>query len=64
MFKEESDHDRKEVRCNRCRERGLYWREVRNAYRRVRWILVDEDGNPHNCPKRNTASIDEFEPQS
>ena len=47
----------REVRCNRCGERGLYWEERG----RERFVLVDEEGKAHapHC-KGNVARASEF----
>lgn len=44
----------REVRCNRCRTRGLIWRERGGAWR----LWDDEAGRWHECPP---ASLDEFD---
>lgn len=45
------EDDLHEVRCKYCRERGLYWEEARGEHNRKKWVLVDEDGNIHDCRK-------------
>lgn len=38
-----------EVRCKFCKEHWLYWEEVRGEHNRKKWVLLDEDGNIHDC---------------
>lgn len=43
-FLDEPADPAREVRCARCRERGLYWGRYDG-----RWRLVDEDEVIHKC---------------
>lgn len=43
-FDGSEDDEQEEVRCSRCRERGLYWQLTPSG-----WWLFDEDGAQHFC---------------
>lgn len=50
------------VTCKFCGEDGLMWEEARGLHNRKRWVLVDERGDIHDCPKRpGAAPSDEFD---
>lgn len=45
-----------EVECKFCREAGLYW-----MYDGVSHVLVDDEGERHDCQQREAASADDFD---
>jgi len=47
-----------EVECKFCGIGPLQWEECRGAHNRKKWVLIDEDGNIHDC--RGAATSDEF----
>lgn len=59
---EDEYQDAEEVRCKHCRERDLFWEEARGDHNRKKRVLVDEDGNMHDCPafRKPVASDEDF----
>ncbi len=47
-----------EIRCKYCRKRDLLWQEGRGEHNRKKWVLVDENGDIHDC--RKAVSVDDF----
>ena len=44
---DEDDEDG--IVCKYCGESQLEWQQVRDQHNRKRWILIDTDGNVHDC---------------
>lgn len=44
--------------CKFCSCDGLHWEKPRGEHNRAEWMLIDEDGEPHDC---RAGSADDFE---